>query len=180
MGVFTLTLQKATFVLRSGVFTWSARICDACVAGNSTLVAKLRMNEKGCDAVVAISVMMTRMIRSRGQNTFAFSNIVAAEEMRLLVRYLVGEEWWHNIDSTSGLWAFEHRFVDAYTEPFEHPGKCFSSCEFTHKRLGLGNRGRPLYPFLPEPRDHFGSRARRVFLRIRRGVERLIYILASF
>ena len=115
-----------------------------------------------------------------GQNTFAFCNIVAAEEIRILVRYLVGEKWWHDTDPNSGLWAFEHQFVDASIESFEHPGKCFSSCEFTHKRLGLGKQGRPSYPFLPAPRDYLDTRARRFLLRIRRGIERLIYTLASF
>lgn len=115
-----------------------------------------------------------------GQNTFAFCNTVAAEEIRLMIRYLVGEEWWHDTDPNSGLWAFEHQFLDASIEPFEHPGKCFSSCEFTHKRLGLGKQGRPSYPFLFESPDHLRTRARRFLLRIRRGIERLIYTLKRF
>ena len=56
-----------------------------------------------------------------GQNTFVFCNMVAAEEMRLLIRYLIGESWWHDEGSHCGLWALEHRFVDAFTEQFEHP-----------------------------------------------------------
>ena len=103
-----------------------------------------------------------------GQNTFAFCNLVAAEEIRLLLRYLAGESWWHDTDPTSGLWAFEHRFVDAHTEPFAHPSACVSSCEFTHKRQGLGQLGRPSYPFLPEARDHWSTHARRWFRRLRR------------
>ena len=107
-----------------------------------------------------------------GQNTFAFCNLVAAEEIRLLLRYLVGEVWWHDTDPTFGLWAFEHRFVDAHTKPFEHPSVCFSSCEFSHKRLGLGKLGRPSYPFLPEPHDHWSAPLRRRFWRLRRMVQR--------
>ena len=115
-----------------------------------------------------------------GQNTFAFCNVVAAEEIRLLIRYVVSESWWHGSDPTSGLWSFEHRLVDACTEPFEHPSTCVSSCEFTHKRLGVGELGRPAYPFLPEPRDPWGTRARRSFRRFRRMVQRLLATLASY
>ena len=48
-----------------------------------------------------------------GQNTIAFCNLVAAEQMRMLVRYTIGEDWWHDGASTAGQWAFEHRFVEA-------------------------------------------------------------------
>ena len=115
-----------------------------------------------------------------GQNTFAFCNLVAAEEFRILVRYLVGELWWHDRDPKSGLWAFEHRFVDACTEPFEHPSACVASCEFTHKRLGLGRLGRPSYPFLPEPREHWTVYTIRWFRRLRWMVQRVLATLVSF
>ena len=88
-----------------------------------------------------------------GQNTIAFCNVVAAEEMRMLVRYLMGEDWWHDGVGTAGQWSFEHRFVEAETEPFEHPGRCVDSCEFAHGRLGLGEGGRPTYPFVAETRE---------------------------
>ena len=93
-----------------------------------------------------------------GQNTIAFCNVVAAEETRMLVRYLIGEEWWHDGAATAGQWSFEHLFVEAETESFEHPGRCVGACEFSHERLGLGEGGRPTYPFAAEPREH--SRAR--------------------
>ena len=93
-----------------------------------------------------------------GQNTIAFCNVVAAEETRMLVRYLIGEEWWHDGAATAGQWSFEHRFVEAETESFEHPGRCVGACEFSHERLGLGEGGRPTYPFAEEPRED--SRAR--------------------
>ena len=115
-----------------------------------------------------------------GQNTFAFSSMVAAEEIRILIRYLTGEKWWHDEDVNSGLWAFEHRFVEARTESFEHPDKCVSSCEFTHKRLGTGKLGRPSYSFLPEPAEHFGKRLRLFSLRIWRRAQRLIDIKKYF
>ena len=54
-----------------------------------------------------------------GQNTIAFCNLVAAEQMRMLVRYAIGEDWWHDGTSTAGRWSFEHRFIEAETEPFE-------------------------------------------------------------
>ena len=107
-----------------------------------------------------------------GQNTIAFCNVVAAEEMRMLVRYLVGQDWWHDHCATSGQWSFEHRFVEGKTEEFEHPGQCLASCEFTHKRLGLGEDGRPPYPFLEDKRtgwrDRFSFLCRRVRMRMGR------------
>ncbi|MDE2805365.1 MAG: ThiF family adenylyltransferase [Gemmatimonadota bacterium] len=93
-----------------------------------------------------------------GQNTMAFCNAVAAEEMRILIRYLVGQEWWHDTGPTSGQWSSEHRFVEAETDWFEHPARCVESCEFSHKRLGLGANGRPTYPFLQAPRDGWRER----------------------
>ena len=107
-----------------------------------------------------------------GQNTFAFCNLVAAEEVRILLRYIVGESWWHDTDPTSGFWAFEHQFVDARTTRFEHPGACVLSCEFTHKRLGQGKLGRPSYPFLPEPRVNWSAYTRRWFRRLGSLVQR--------
>ena len=112
-----------------------------------------------------------------GQNTFAFCNLVAAEEFRILIRYLVGEPWWHEDDPMLGLWAFEHRFVDAFTQPFEHPSKCVSSCEFTHQRLGKGKLGRPSYPFLPEPREPWRKRAAYCFRRLYWKLRRVFYTL---
>ena len=104
-----------------------------------------------------------------GQNTIAFCNAVAAEEMRMLVRYLVGQEWWHDAGPTSGQWSFEHRFVEAETDWFEHPDRCVGSCEFSHERLGLGlgTRGRPTYPFLEAPRDGWRERLRYLLRRCR-------------
>ena len=76
----------------------------------------------------------------------------------MLVRYSIGEDWWHDRDLTAGQWSHEHRFVEAETEPFEHPGRCVNSCEFSHRRLGLGEGGRPTYPFAEEPREDWASR----------------------
>ena len=103
-----------------------------------------------------------------GQNTFAFCNLVAAEEIRVFLRYVIGEDWWHDERCGAGLWAFEHRFVDATTEPFEHPAGCFRSCEFSNRRLGLGRLGRPSYPFLPEPRVPPSERILQFWRSIRR------------
>ena len=114
-----------------------------------------------------------------GQNTFVFCNLVAAEEARLLVRYLVGKSWWHDDRPTSGYWSFEHRFVDAVTEQFDHPGTCVSSCEFTHHRLGKGRLGRPSYPFLPVVRDHWKTRVGQHYLGLRRKLTQLYSALRS-
>ena len=109
-----------------------------------------------------------------GQNTIAFCSVVAAEQTRMLVRYLIGEDWWHDGTLTAGQWSFEHRFVEAQTEPFEHPSRCVTSCEFSRDRLGLGEGGRPKYPFAQEPREHWAalvmSRYRRVRMKVRRSI----------
>ena len=102
-----------------------------------------------------------------GQNTFAFCSMVAAEEMRMLVRYLVGQDWWHDCGATSGQWSFEHRFVEAESEWLEHPARCVDSCEFARKRVGRGERGRPTYPFLDETRDGWRERFTRSCRRAR-------------
>ena len=39
-----------------------------------------------------------------------------------------------------------------------HPDRCVASCEFTHGRLGLGEGGRPMYPFAEEPREAWRGR----------------------
>lgn len=88
-----------------------------------------------------------------GQNTIAFCGVVAAETIRMLVRYVIGDDWWHDAATNRGQWALEHRFVEAETELFDHPGRCVASCEFTRKRLGSGEAGRPPYPFAEVPRD---------------------------
>ena len=102
-----------------------------------------------------------------GQNTIAFCSVVAAEEMRMLVRYLVGQDWWHDFGATSGQWSFEHRFVEAETEWLEHPGRCVVSCEFARKRVGRGEGGRPTYPFLDEVREGWRERLRLSCRRLR-------------
>lgn len=102
-----------------------------------------------------------------GQNTIAFCNAVAAEEVRMLVRYLVGREWWHDHGATSGQWSFEHRFVEAETEWREHPDRCVGSCEFAGQRLGRGVAGRPAYPFLPARRRSWRQRGSLLFRRLR-------------
>ena len=102
-----------------------------------------------------------------GQNTIAFCNLVAAEQMRMLVRYAIGEDWWHDGTSTAGRWSFEHRFVEAETEPFEHPGRCVASCEFSRLRLGLGEGGKPGYPFTDEPQDSWATRMRYRYRQLR-------------
>jgi len=113
-----------------------------------------------------------------GQNTMAFCGVVAAEETRLLVRYLVGEDWWHDDAPTAGRWSFEHRFVEGETEPFEHPGRCVASCEFANCRLGLGQGGRPPYPFSEEQRESLRGRValsgRRIRMKLGRSLAGLV------
>lgn len=108
-----------------------------------------------------------------GQNTIAFCNIVAAEEMRMLVRYLVGEDWWHDASPTAGQWSLEHRFVEAETEWFEHPDRCVASCEFARERVGRGEGGRPTYGFVEEPRDSWRDRFRLSCRRVRSRMNRM-------
>lgn len=113
-----------------------------------------------------------------GQNTIAFCNMVAAEEIRMLVRYLVGEDWWHDGAPTGGEWSFEHRFVEGKTKLFEHPGRCVASCEFASSRLGLGKDGRPTYEFAEEMPESLGRRivqsSRRIRMRLGRAMTALV------
>ena len=109
-----------------------------------------------------------------GQNTIAFCGVVAAEAMRMLVRYAIGEDWWHDADAKAGLWAFEHRFVEAETEPFEHPGQCVASCEFARTRVGRGAGGRPPYPFADEPGHGRAERAGRAYKTTRMKIARAL------
>lgn len=102
-----------------------------------------------------------------GQNTIAFCGMVAAEAMRMLVRYTVAEDWWHDAGTKTGQWAFEHRFVEAETEQFEHPGRCIASCEFAGRRIGQGTGGRPPYPFADEPADGLSVRFGRTWRSMR-------------
>lgn len=114
-----------------------------------------------------------------GQNTIAFCSVVAAEVTRMLVRYLIGEDWWHDYSATAGRWSFEHRFVEAETEPFEHPGRCVASCEFTHGRLGLGEGGRPAYPFTEETRETWRDRAMHWYRCVRMKLSRAIAAIGA-
>ncbi len=110
-----------------------------------------------------------------GQNTIGFCGAVAAEQTRMLVRYLIGEDWWHDDVPTAGQWSFEHRFVEARTEPFEHPSRCVASCEFSHgDRQGLGEGGRPQYPFAETPREDKVSRMKHQYRWTRMKIGRAI------
>ena len=114
-----------------------------------------------------------------GQNTFAFCNLVAAQEFRILLRYLLGKPWWHDTNPKTGLWAFEHQFIDAHTTLFQHPDSCVSSCEFTNKRLGTGKLGRPSYPFLPEPQFDWNKYTKRCIRLIFSLCQRLFFSLKT-
>lgn len=114
-----------------------------------------------------------------GQNTIAFCNVVAAEETRMLVRYLIGQDWWHDGAATAGQWSLEHRFVEAETELFEHPDRCVGSCEFAHARLGLGECGRPPYPFAKEIREGWCSRLTHWYRQLRMKVGRALSVIYS-
>ena len=114
-----------------------------------------------------------------GQNTIAFCSVVAAEGTRMLVRYLIGEDWWHDNAATAGQWSFEHRFVEAETEPFEHPGRCVASCEFTHARLGLGEGGRPTYPFAEETRKAWRGHVMHWYRRVRMKLGRAVAAIVT-
>ena len=95
----------------------------------------------------------------------------------MLVRYLIGEDWWHDHAATAGQWSFEHRFVEAKTEPFEHPGRCVDSCEFAYRRLGFGASGRPKYPFAEETREQWGDHVMRWYRHVRMKVSRAVAAL---
>ena len=71
------------------------------------------------------------------------------------------------------------RFVVAEAEPLEHPGRCVASCEFAHARLGLGEAGRPKYPFPDEPRDRWATRMVRHYQQLRMRLGRAISVLRT-
>ena len=96
-----------------------------------------------------------------GQNTITFCSAVAAEDVRMLVRYLIGEDWWHDNAATAGGWSLEHRFVEAKTHSFKHPSQCVASCEFAYQYLGRGKAGRPPYPFKGQGNAGVSERIRR-------------------
>ena len=114
-----------------------------------------------------------------GQNTIAFCNVVAAEETRMLVRYLIGRDWWHDGAATAGQWSLEHRFVEAATELLEHPDSCVGSCEFARERLGLGERGRPPYPFAKETREGWRCRLMRWYRQVRMKLGRASSVICT-
>ncbi len=114
-----------------------------------------------------------------GQNTIGFCGVVAAEQTRMLIRYLIGENWWHDSAPIIGQWSFEHRFVEAQTEPFEHPGRCVASCEFSRDRQGLGEGGRPKYPFAEVPQEDWSTLMRRQYRQVRTKMCRAIAAVRS-
>ncbi len=109
-----------------------------------------------------------------GQNTIMFCSVVAAEQTRMLVRYLIGEDWWHDDEPAAGQWSFEHRFVEAQTESFEHPSQCVASCEFSRARLGLGKGGRPKYLRAQDPKEDWRHRMMVYYRRTRMKFKRAI------
>ena len=114
-----------------------------------------------------------------GQNTIAFCCTVAANVMQMLVRYVIGKDWWHDKDPKAGYWAFEHRFVEAQTELFEHPSACVASCEFTNVRVGRGVNGRPHYPFADLPPHTLIHRVKRRLINAKANITKALYTLLS-
>lgn len=75
--------------------------------------------------------------RERNQNVFPFSLGVAANELNLLVRYLIGKECWNPVQQQ------DYQFV--YGNIIIKNDKCQPNCTFKNKKIAAGDRERPNY-----------------------------------
>ena len=74
--------------------------------------------------------------RPRDQNVFPFSLGCASMQTNLMIRYLIGESWWPNIQRQ------EYRFITGRTTPTK--SECGEHCSF-RGRCGLGHSQIPHY-----------------------------------
>ena len=75
--------------------------------------------------------------RNSGQNVFPFSLSVASMEINLLVRYLVAQDWWPEVQQQ------DYQFLTGSIRLNEE--KCHSHCIFKKERVALGDESRPHY-----------------------------------
>ena len=74
--------------------------------------------------------------RPKNQNVFPFSLGSASMQVNLMIRYLVGDDWWPTVGRQ------EYRFIGARTKISTH--ECHPYCSF-RKRIGLGEQAGPSY-----------------------------------
>ena len=75
--------------------------------------------------------------RDRNQNVFPFSLGVAANELNLFVRYLIGEEWWPEVQRQ------EYQFLTGAIGISND--KCQPHCIFQKERVAVGDASQPHY-----------------------------------
>ena len=82
-------------------------------------------------------------LRPQNQNVFPFSLGSAAMQANLMVRYLIGQDWWPVIGRQ------EYRYITART--YVSLGECNQYCSFRN-RIALGDMSSPSYLRTPKPR----------------------------
>ena len=80
--------------------------------------------------------------RPRNENVFPFSLGSAAMQANLMIRYLIGEDWWPAIGRQ------EYRYIVGRTSTMS--SRCNPHCSF-RDRVALGDRTAPSYLRPPEP-----------------------------
>ena len=74
--------------------------------------------------------------RPKNQNVFPFSLGSASMQVNLMIRYLIGDEWWPTVSRQ------EYRFISARAKASTHD--CHPYCSFLN-RIGLGDHASPSY-----------------------------------
>ena len=82
-------------------------------------------------------------LRPRNQNVFPFSLGSAAMQANLMVRYLIGQDWWPALSRQ------EYRYITART--YTSATECNQYCSF-RDRIALGDKSSPSYLRAPAPR----------------------------
>ena len=85
-------------------------------------------------------------LRPRHENVFPFSLGSAGMQVNLLVRYLIGDDWWPTVSRQ------EYRFVAART--YASTAECRPNCSFRafRERIARGDACSPSYLIPAEPK----------------------------
>ncbi len=99
--------------------------------------------------------------RSASQNVFPFSLSVASMEINMMIRYIVSQEWWPEVQQQD--YQFLAGSININNE------KCSRNCLFQQERIAMGDNCRPYYIVATETRKtrnlfkHILSRAKLYF-----------------
>ena len=100
-------------------------------------------------------------LRPRQENVFPFSLGSAGMQVNLLVRYLIGDDWWPAVSRQ------EYRFVAART--YVSSTECGPNCSF-RERVACGDRCSPSYLVAAEPQARSRRSLARKLIRACRGL----------